>query len=300
VENPMVNYSKIIADTASNHYNVRDEYKENTYEQNVAITMSEQRRFSVGCINITGELNIGMMIRSACLFGAENFYIFGRKKFDKRSTVGAEKYINIVQYTFDDPMHADESILNQLKLMHHNIVLCEHGGHVMGKDNWKFYDSLHRHNETPLFIFGSESHGIPEVIRFANFERISIPQRGVLRSFNVSAAMNIICWDFIKEIYVFLHSDPSIERPEKIKPILSVDERIEILNGIKYINEIIPYNTEKDLWRLLILYNPSVRFLGDDYKDKNYTGKGFCPVHWISRDHGWSTTKFKTLIAQSL
>ncbi len=62
-ENPMVNYSKIIADTASNHYNVRDEYKENTYEQNVAISLSEQRRFSVGCINITGELNIGMMIR---------------------------------------------------------------------------------------------------------------------------------------------------------------------------------------------------------------------------------------------
>ncbi len=202
VENPMVNYSKLIAETASNHYNVRDEYKENTYEQNVAITMSEQRRFSVGCINITGELNIGMMIRSACLFGAENFYIFGRKKFDKRSTVGAEKYINIVQYTFDDPIHADESILNQLKLLKHNIVLCEHGGHVMGKDNWKFYDSLHKHNETPLFIFGSESHGIPEVIRFANFERISIPQRGVLRSYNVSAAMNIICWDFIKEIYL--------------------------------------------------------------------------------------------------
>jgi tRNA G18 (ribose-2'-O)-methylase SpoU len=96
MENPMVNYSRIIADTASNHFNVRDEYKTNTYEQNVAITVSEQRRFSVGCINITGELNIGMMIRSACLLGAENFYIFGRKKFDKRSTVGAEKYINIV------------------------------------------------------------------------------------------------------------------------------------------------------------------------------------------------------------
>jgi len=201
-ENPMVNYSKLIAETASNHYNVRDEYKENTYEQNVAITMSEQRRFSVGCINITGELNIGMMIRSACLFGAENFYIFGRKKFDKRSTVGAEKYINIVQYTFDDPIHADESILNQLKLLNHNIVLCEQDGYVLKKDNHAFYSNLHLQNHTPLFIFGSESHGIPEVIRFANFERLSIPQRGVLRSYNVSAAMSIIIWDFIKEMYL--------------------------------------------------------------------------------------------------
>jgi tRNA G18 (ribose-2'-O)-methylase SpoU len=67
--NPTVNYADIIADTASKHYNVRDEYKNNTVEQNVAITLSEQRRFSVACINITGELNIGMMIRSACLLG---------------------------------------------------------------------------------------------------------------------------------------------------------------------------------------------------------------------------------------
>ena len=201
-ENPMVNYSKIIADTASNHYNVRDEYKENTYEQNVAITMSEQRRFSVGCINITGELNVGMMIRSACLFGAENFYIFGRKKFDKRSTVGAEKYINIVQYTFDDPIHADESILNQLKLIHHNVVLCEHDGYKLKAKNHEFHTSLHKNVNTPLFVFGSESHGIPDIIRFADFERVSIPQRGVLRSFNVSAAMNIIVWDYIKEMYL--------------------------------------------------------------------------------------------------
>jgi hypothetical protein len=50
----------------------------------------------------------------------------------------------------------------------------------------------------------------------------------------------------------------------------------------------------------LILYNPSIRFLGEDYKDKNYTGKGFCPVYWINRDHGWSTTKFKKLIADTI
>ena len=201
MENPMVNYSRIIADTASNHFNVRDEYKTNTYEQNVAITVSEQRRFSVGCINITGELNIGMMIRSACLLGAENFYIFGRKKFDKRSTVGAEKYINIVQYTFDDPMHADTDILNHLKLLSHDIILCETGGEVLGKDTW----TTRKNNppiQHPLFLFGSESHGIPETISDAFDRKISIPQRGVLRSFNVSAAMNIIVWDYIKEMYL--------------------------------------------------------------------------------------------------
>lgn len=203
MENPMVNYSKLIAETASNHYNVRDEYKQNTYEQNVAISLSEQRKFSVGCINITGELNVGMMIRSACLFGAENFYIFGRKKFDKRSTVGAEKYINIVQYAFDDPIDADELINERLMylLKWNSVVLCEHGGKELGTYQTKqmYKEEL----ENPIFVFGSESHGLPDVVvQNENFYKVSIPQRGVLRSFNVSAAMNIICWDYIKEMYL--------------------------------------------------------------------------------------------------
>jgi len=212
-DNPMVNYAKIIADTNSNHYNVRDEYKDNTVEQNIAITKNEQRKFSVGCINITGELNIGMMIRSACLFGAENFYIFGRKKFDKRSTVGAEKYMNIVQYTFDAPIHADEQLFIELRKLNttHRVLLCEQGGKELGHDTEGFYASDSR---PPLFLFGSESHGIPELILnqkldskydmgwYHEFERISIPQRGVLRSFNVSSAMNIIVWDYVKEMYL--------------------------------------------------------------------------------------------------
>jgi len=201
--NPMVNYSEITKQTASEMYNVRDEYKTNTYEQNVAISISEQRPFSVGAINVAGELNIGMMIRSACLLGAENFYIFGRKKFDKRSTVGAEKYINIVQYVFDDPIHADAEINERLEylLPWNNVVLCEHGGTIVGSHKAKqLYQSEFMR---PLFVFGSESHGLPEVVaNNPHFYKLTIPQRGVLRSFNVSAAMNIILWDYLKEMYL--------------------------------------------------------------------------------------------------
>ena len=201
MENPMVDYSKIIAETAKNHYNVRDEYKNNTVKQNVAIQKSQTRRFSVGAINITGDLNIGMMIRSACLMGAENFYIFGRKKFDKRSTVGAENYINIVQYSYDDPMTEEiELDMNLYELSHsHHIVLCEQGGNVLGSErNWRTtVTQMH-----PLFLFGSESHGIPRHLAYRKYKSVSIPQVGVLRSFNVSAAMNIILWDYIKEVYL--------------------------------------------------------------------------------------------------
>ncbi len=201
--NPMVNYSEFTKQTASEMYNVRDEYKANTYEQNVAISISEQRPFSVGAINVAGELNIGMMIRSACLLGAENFYIFGRNKFDRRSTVGAENYINIVQYSYDDPIHADAEINERLEYMlkWNTVVLCEQGGDEIGSRKMALKYSEEIIN--PLFVFGSESHGIPPLITTnEHFYKVSIPQRGVLRSFNVSAAMNIIVWDYIKEMHL--------------------------------------------------------------------------------------------------
>jgi tRNA G18 (ribose-2'-O)-methylase SpoU len=208
MENPMVNYKKIIADTNSRMFNVRDEYKENTLEQNQQICKVDRLPFSVGMINVTGCLNIGMALRSACLLGAENFYIFGRKKFDARSTVGAENYINIVQYSYDDPMTADEHILAELRELNktHSVILCEHGGYMLGENDFGW---AYEERPSPLFIFGSESHGIPKLITDQvasdgypeyEFERISIPQRGVLRSFNVSAAMAIVCWDYIKDM----------------------------------------------------------------------------------------------------
>ena len=204
----MVNYQKIITDTNSKMFNVRDEYKENTLERNQNICKSDRLPFSVGVINVAGDLNVGMMLRSACLMGAENFYIFGRKKFDRRSTVGAENYINIIQYVFDDPVDADEDLLhclNKLYVRKHNIIICEQGGHQLGTNEWNERLRLLAPSGeyTPLFLFGSESHGVPEMItEMTHFPKVSIPQRGVLRSFNVSAAMNIICWDYLKEMYL--------------------------------------------------------------------------------------------------
>lgn len=102
------------------------------------------------------------------------------------------------------------------------------------------------------------------------------------------------------EVIVALHTDPTIERPEKIKPILSVNERKEILESIKYIHKIYCYDTEEELHSLIKELKPDVRLLGDDYQNrKDYTAYGLCPeVHFFSRDHGWSTTKFKNLIKE--
>lgn len=102
-------------------------------------------------------------------------------------------------------------------------------------------------------------------------------------------------------LIVLLHTDPSIERPEKIKPILSVEERKEMLLSLKYVDDVIRYTYEEQLYDLLKIGEFDIRFLGDDYRGKPFTGDNLkIPIHYLNRDHGWSTTKYKQLIHDSV
>ena len=101
-------------------------------------------------------------------------------------------------------------------------------------------------------------------------------------------------------LIVLLHTDPSIERPHKLKPILSIEERKEMLYELKSICDIFVYTYEEQLLDLLKLGEFNVRFLGDVYKGKPFTGDNLnIPIYYLNRDHGWSTTKFKKLISES-
>ena len=109
------------------------------------------------------------------------------------------------------------------------------------------------------------------------------------------------CKENCDHFTVLLHSDPSIERPEKLKPILTLDERIEVLSSIKFIDDIKSYTYETELYELIKNGGYSVRFLGDDYRNKSFTGDDLnIHIHYLNRDHGWSTTKFKNLIAKTI
>jgi len=102
-------------------------------------------------------------------------------------------------------------------------------------------------------------------------------------------------------LIVLLHTDPSIERPEKLKPILSTDERKELLLSIRYVDDVVRYTYEEQLYDLLKMGEFNIRFLGNDYIDKPFTGDNLnIPIHYLNRDHGWSTTKFKNLIAKNI
>lgn len=113
-----------------------------------------------------------------------------------------------------------------------------------------------------------------------------------------------------KELYnscyqpiVLLHGDPTIERPEKLKPIHTVDERIELIKPyFEFENvQFFIYNTEAELYTLLRAIRPDIRLLGDDYIGKSYTGDDLgILTKWVDRSHGWTTTKFKELIASTI
>jgi glycerol-3-phosphate cytidylyltransferase len=104
-------------------------------------------------------------------------------------------------------------------------------------------------------------------------------------------------------LIVGLHTDPSIDRPDtKNKPVMSVKERMIILEGIKYIDEIVTYDTEADLIKLLTenSLGIDVRILGVEYKDKPYTGRDLAlPVYYNTRDHGFSTTELRERVYEA-
>jgi glycerol-3-phosphate cytidylyltransferase len=101
-------------------------------------------------------------------------------------------------------------------------------------------------------------------------------------------------------LVVGLQTDPNIDRPEKHKPIQTLEERLIQLDSCKYIDDIIIYRTEEHLIKLLKYVKPDVRFLGADWKGKRFTGdKLKIKVVFNSRDHNYSTSNLRKRIYEN-
>tara|TARA_E500000318_G_scaffold28336_1_gene28493 strand:- start:1586 stop:2035 length:450 start_codon:yes stop_codon:yes gene_type:complete len=95
-----------------------------------------------------------------------------------------------------------------------------------------------------------------------------------------------------------LQIDPAVDRPEKNSPIQSIVERYTQLSAIKYVDEILVYSTESDLKDILELYHIDVRILGEEYKDKDFTGRDVCDrlnieLYFNNRDHRFSSSNLR-------
>ena len=92
-----------------------------------------------------------------------------------------------------------------------------------------------------------------------------------------------------------LQTDPTLDRPEKNRPVQSVVERYIQLKGCKFVDEIVPYVSEQDLEDILRAFKLDVRIIGDEYKDKAFTGRDYCETKGIelyfnTRDHRFSSS----------
>lgn len=100
-------------------------------------------------------------------------------------------------------------------------------------------------------------------------------------------------------LIVGLQTDPTIDRPDtKNKPIQSVVERYIQLKAVKYVDEIVPYSTEKELIEILQSFPISVRILGEEYRNQIFTGKEVCEKRGIDlffnrRDHNFSSSELR-------
>ena len=98
-----------------------------------------------------------------------------------------------------------------------------------------------------------------------------------------------------------LQVDPSYDRAEKNSPVQTVVERYTQLKAVSYVDEIIPYTSERDLEDILELYPINVRILGEEYRDKDFTGKDICrkrdiKLFFNDRHHRFSSSRLRGLL----
>lgn len=101
-------------------------------------------------------------------------------------------------------------------------------------------------------------------------------------------------------LIVGLQIDPTIDRPGiKNKPVQSVLERFIQVKACMYVDEIIPYATEKELMDILTSYQIDVRIIGEEYRDKQFTGYQLpMAVYFNSRQHSFSTTELRQRVLE--
>ena len=113
------------------------------------------------------------------------------------------------------------------------------------------------------------------------------------------------CKQICDYLIVGVQSDPTVDRPgTKNKPVQSIVERYVQLSAVKFVDEIIVYNTEKDLEDMLMFLPINVRIIGEEYKDKDFTGKQICEdrgikIWYNSRSHRFSSSELRQRTYQS-
>jgi len=203
----LVNFKEISQEISNNSFNVRDDLKQMTVEEIREINQQDRLDYQVMALSLTGDMNIGNIVRTSLLHGAEKVWVYGRRKFDTRGAVGSQNYIDVERiYGFEGDGNTMQFDVDQFRKIvldnHFTPVFVEQGGMTLGTFDWA--ETIYDVDRKILLVMGNETNGIPDEILALKDELhgyiVSIPQRGVMRSFNVGTAMAIVAWDMRKDL----------------------------------------------------------------------------------------------------
>lgn len=143
--------------------------------------------------NLSGDMNVGMSIRTAVIFGCSDVYIVGRRKYDRRPEVGAKNYIQLHRVPELTPQFFEEK-----KLL---PIFLEQGGTPLEDFSFKPYLSRQLpEGYKVVLVVGSESFGLPPgLLKSHQAPILTISQYGVMRSLNVAIAASIVLYEYSKQ-----------------------------------------------------------------------------------------------------
>jgi tRNA G18 (ribose-2'-O)-methylase SpoU len=172
--------------------NVHDELKELSVEEIRTIVQEKAIPATVAMHNVSGNLNLGSIIRTANFLGFEEVLYYGRRKWDKRGAVGTYNYTKLTYFD------TEEAFLKTILERGYNLVALE--------NNVSYTSSLRSFvwPANPCIIVGEEESGLTETLLEQAYACVEIPARGSVRSLNVSAAAGMAMYDLTVKIGSFV------------------------------------------------------------------------------------------------
>lgn len=202
------NYKELRKSHFNSPLNVHNHLQHYSVDELQEISLHDRLPWHTLCLNVLGDLNTGTIIRTNHCLGASSVIVFGRKKIDNRSMVGSGNYIHVEKITgiFDDLTFDSQKFFETISNKQLAPVFVETGGLNINEINWQTHVNQCLQNDLqPCLVMGNETNGIPEDIldyykNCPHSLKVSIPQRGVIRSLNVGIAHSIVAWHMMNEV----------------------------------------------------------------------------------------------------
>jgi tRNA G18 (ribose-2'-O)-methylase SpoU len=175
-----------------NSFNVKDTLKNLSVEEIAQYCRNNTIDASVCMINVEGDFNLSTLVRNANFFGFSSVHYAGKKKWDKRGAVGTYNYTPLYYY------ETEEVLINSQQ--HRTIVAIENNIPKYSHKTEDLYGADFKNLISPLFVFGSENHGLSDYVLGACDKIYTIKDWGSVRSLNVGTVSGIIMSEYRKYI----------------------------------------------------------------------------------------------------